>query len=62
MHTLWMTGICTSFPATAFDDEGRIALDKMLSDYGVLESGAQMSLDETALRRIADETLLKYPW
>ena len=42
--------------------EGRIALDKMLSDYGVVESGAQMSLDETALRRIADETLLKYPW
>ena len=42
--------------------EGRIALDEMLAGYGVSVEGEHTSLGELVLRRIEDETLLKYPW
>lgn len=45
--------------------EGRVALDEMLSDYGVsegLEGSDDTSLRDRALRRIEDETILRYPW
>ena len=41
--------------------EGNIPLNEMLSDHGDLELDHQ-SLDDAAVRRIADDGLLKYPW
>lgn len=41
--------------------EGNIPLNEVLSDYMSL-GDSDMSLDDIAERRIADDTLLKYPW
>lgn len=42
--------------------EGNIPLNEVLSDYTSLRGDSDMSLDDIAEGRIADDTLLKYPW
>ena len=42
--------------------EGHVTLNEMLLDHGGWELDADESLDDAAVRRIADDGLLKYPW